>query len=48
MGCHKERMHEKKIDKKLTWQEEFDNEMIDCIQQRYAVDFEKFKYELIL
>jgi hypothetical protein len=41
-------MHEKKIDKKLTWQEEFDDEMIDCIQQRYAIDFEKFKYELIL
>jgi len=48
MGCHKERMHEKKIDKKLTWQEELDDEMLEVIQQRYAIDFEKFGYELIL
>ena len=47
-GCNIPYMHEKKIDKKLTWQEEFDDEMIECIQQRYAVDFEKFRYELIL
>ena len=47
-GCNIPCMHEKKIDKKLTWQEEFDDEMIECIQQRYAIDFEKFKYELIL
>lgn len=48
MGCAVEYTHEKKNPKKLTWQEEFDDEMIQCIQQRYAIDFEKFGYELIL
>lgn len=48
MGCNVEYSHVKKNPKNLTWQEEFDDEMIEYIQQRYAIDFEKFKYELIL
>ena len=48
MGCNVEYSHVKKNPKNLTWQEEFDDEMIEYIQQRYAIDFEKFGYELIL
>ena len=48
MGCNVEYSHVKKNPKKLTWQEEFDDEMIEYVQKRYAIDFEKFGYELIL
>ena len=48
MGCNVEYSHVKKNPKNLTWQEEFDDEMIEYIQQRYAIDFQKFNYELVL
>ncbi len=48
MGCMVEYQHVKKNPKKLTWQEELDDEMLEVIQQRYAVDFEKFGYDTAL
>jgi len=45
MGCDVEYSHVKKNPKKLTWQEEFDDEMIEYVQKRYAIDFEKFGYD---
>ena len=47
IGCTVEFTHSKKTPRRSTWQDEFDDEMIELISKRYAKDFTKFGYSLL-
>ena len=46
IGCKVLFTHSKKTPRATTWEDEFDNEMLEVIQERYAKDFYKFGYKI--